>query len=437
MTTATDFSDLSPKWRERFAFFEQYGPIGSPEGQAAFKASSFRKRLRINMNGWAFFFGIVYLPMLGLWRRWLALMVATIIVIPVVLVLMTEVGSAGGWVGAAVGVFYALIASCTNYAYYLKRTTGKDSYNLFIGRSRSDVRAQPEAGLAKRRDLIVDQFSSEVQPGSGRMKRRHVIVGGGLLALVGGVGYGGWWLWRRVSSGVVIGGNIRLMRNPDGHDGVSLERQRQLALGAVLGEMNHAYLDTLTTGMPGAAWRETLSSFWDINDHHSAMATFKDLLSPRGGHRTVFKAVAQAVATNNKSALNKLTDDPDWRSRLYRYYDNVSSGRTMWSGQLGFDTDGAAFGRLDFTAWDAGRLAAITRMAFDAGYISEAEAWSTLADAERLARIAYKSWKDFGIAYAFGRAMWGGPTKDTVEVIEICRYLTQRLDSPWVLIPWS
>lgn len=269
------------------------------------------------------------------------------------------------------------------------------------------------------------------------MKRRDLIFGGPAVAIIGAGLYGGWRLWRHATSGVIVSGRIGLMRNPDGHDGISLERERQLALGAVLGEMNHVYLDTLTTGMPGAAWRETLDSYWDIHDHASAIATFDDLLSPDGGHRGIFKAVAQAIATDSRASLDKLTDNPAACNKLHEFYGNMISGRVVWSGQLDFDTDWVAFGKLDFTAWDAGRLAAIARMAFDAGYISEAEAWATLAGAERLARPVYTDWKGFGVAYAFGRAMWGGPTENTVEVIEICRYLMQRPESPWVRIPWA
>jgi hypothetical protein len=44
---------------------------------------------------------------------------------------------------------------------------------------------------------------------------------------------------------------------------------------------------------------------------------------------------------------------------------------------------------------------------------------STLAAAERLARQAHGCWKNFGVAYAFGRATWGGPTQDTAEAIDI------------------
>jgi len=128
----TKQSDLSPKWRERFAFFEQYGPLKTPAALVAFKALPYRKKVLINMNYWALFFGIIYLPMLGLWRRWLMLMAATAAIIAIEVIMMIMLNFAIGWIFLL--LFFVFVASSTNYAYFLKRTTGEDSYNLFIGR---------------------------------------------------------------------------------------------------------------------------------------------------------------------------------------------------------------------------------------------------------------------------------------------------------------
>jgi len=136
--TATDLSDLSPMWRERFAFFEQHGPLNTPEALAAFKALSYDEKLVLRMNWRALFLGIVYLPMLGLWRRWLMLMVAIAVGIGAAIVLRrVEVLDVSlPWVVWVVLLaFLSVCAASTNYAYYLKRTTGEDSYNPFIGES--------------------------------------------------------------------------------------------------------------------------------------------------------------------------------------------------------------------------------------------------------------------------------------------------------------
>ena len=133
MTEATtDLSDLSPMWRERFAFFEQHGPLKTPEGRAAFNTLSYDQKLVITMNWRAFFFGIIYLPMLGLWKRWLMLVATTVVgVAAAILIPVTVQGVSLTLV--VVVAFFAAAASSTNYAYYLKRTSGEDSYNLFVG----------------------------------------------------------------------------------------------------------------------------------------------------------------------------------------------------------------------------------------------------------------------------------------------------------------
>ncbi len=46
--------NLKPKWRERFAFFDQYGAPTSEPYKAAFRALPFGKKLLINNNFIAF-----------------------------------------------------------------------------------------------------------------------------------------------------------------------------------------------------------------------------------------------------------------------------------------------------------------------------------------------------------------------------------------------
>ncbi len=67
--TQSSTGNLKPKWQERFAFFDQHGSPSSAAYKAALKAAPFGKRLLIGMNFIAFFFGPIYLFVLGLWKR--------------------------------------------------------------------------------------------------------------------------------------------------------------------------------------------------------------------------------------------------------------------------------------------------------------------------------------------------------------------------------
>ena len=71
---AIDLSRFSPKWQFRFNFFQQHGAPKEPGFKQAWKALSFGDRLKINMNFFAFFFGPIYLLILGMWRKALSVL---------------------------------------------------------------------------------------------------------------------------------------------------------------------------------------------------------------------------------------------------------------------------------------------------------------------------------------------------------------------------
>ncbi|MBW8777503.1 MAG: DUF2628 domain-containing protein, partial [Stenotrophomonas sp.] len=103
------------------------GAPKEPGFKQAWKALSFGDRLKININFFAFFFGAIYLFILGMWRK--ALVVIGInIVLAIVTLFLPEI--------VARALFIAmnfLVASSTNYSYYLEQVKGKASWNPFEG----------------------------------------------------------------------------------------------------------------------------------------------------------------------------------------------------------------------------------------------------------------------------------------------------------------
>ncbi|CAM3261820.1 hypothetical protein BZK31_22080 [Pseudomonas floridensis] len=126
----------SAKWQERFDFFEANGAPKDPGFNAAFKAlPGFGKKMLMQMNFIAFFFGPIYLFVLGLWKKNLALLGILIginIVLNVVLALLGTDLSQGMNTGMNVAgsLMYALT---TNYSYYLKEIKGEQGWNPFKG----------------------------------------------------------------------------------------------------------------------------------------------------------------------------------------------------------------------------------------------------------------------------------------------------------------
>jgi hypothetical protein len=124
-------SKLSEKWKFRFAFFEKYGApafwVETPEQRAALKQMPFGARIKIRMNGYAFFFGIIYYAFfLKLWRQALILL-GIGLAYGIVANVFDLSGSADRGFSVVYGMFCAVRA---NVLYYLKRTKGDIGWKI-------------------------------------------------------------------------------------------------------------------------------------------------------------------------------------------------------------------------------------------------------------------------------------------------------------------
>ncbi|MBK5518195.1 MULTISPECIES: DUF2628 domain-containing protein [unclassified Pseudomonas] len=130
-----DQSKYSAKWQERFAFFDAHGAPNAPGYKPALKQLPFKRKITVNANIIAFFFGPIYLFFLGLWKKNLTL-IALIVALTFVLDLVYELidfryaNNVNFAVGFAFNLLYAL---STNYAYYLKEQKGEQGWNPFKG----------------------------------------------------------------------------------------------------------------------------------------------------------------------------------------------------------------------------------------------------------------------------------------------------------------
>jgi hypothetical protein len=123
----------SDKWQERFAFFERLESLEAADKKSAVKALPFMKAMRINFNFISFFVGFIYLFVLGMWKRNLAMIAVTfavyalIIAVAVICDIEISKGFSRG-LGIAVSAWYA---TTVNYAYYLKEVKGYNGWNPF------------------------------------------------------------------------------------------------------------------------------------------------------------------------------------------------------------------------------------------------------------------------------------------------------------------
>ena len=102
-STQIDQLAVSDTWKKRFHLIEKAGGVKLPR----FKELSFRERMSVNFNVWAFLFGPIYLLIKGMWKFALAWLGVTLLVgiLLAVIEMMFQIntGNAAG-VGVAVGL---------------------------------------------------------------------------------------------------------------------------------------------------------------------------------------------------------------------------------------------------------------------------------------------------------------------------------------------
>lgn len=131
----THHTGLSPKWQERFAFFDQYGAPTTSAHKEAFKALPANKKRLIQKNFIAFCFGPIYLFVLGLWRKNISFIVLMNVIdfaIGLAFAMADKEVPHGVNIGIGVGFAFTYM-TITNYAYYLKQVKGSKSWNPFEG----------------------------------------------------------------------------------------------------------------------------------------------------------------------------------------------------------------------------------------------------------------------------------------------------------------
>lgn len=127
--------DYSAKWQARFDFFELHGAPNAPGYKPALKQLPFKQKIKINFNIIAFFFGPIYLFVLGLWKKNITLILLMIVIYTALEIALLMIGIAyPKHLDAGLGFgFNALYGLTTNYAYYLKERKNEQGWSPFKG----------------------------------------------------------------------------------------------------------------------------------------------------------------------------------------------------------------------------------------------------------------------------------------------------------------
>lgn len=222
--------------------------------------------------------------------------------------------------------------------------------------------------------------------------------------------------------------NKKYRKNPIPQN-LSKDQFAAINIGAVNAEQTGYFCDSLSTGAGVADIKQNLSNYYDIMDRETALETLEWLFT--SGHRVYFDAIKGAVS-GRETQIDGSGLDQDDIVRLEEYASNLqeSIGTLMAYDFIKLRQPADLYQR-SVAAWDMGRLVLVTRCCFDAGYISDEEAWHYIFGARQLSQKAYRSWEDFASGYVIGRAMWSGNTMSLTGIISITQGLLADAQSPW------
>ena len=189
-------------------------------------------------------------------------------------------------------------------------------------------------------------------------------------------------------------------------------------------------VDSLSLSDPDAT-TQMLSRDWGISDRNGLLSQVYDLL--REGHREDFAALRERCqkkswAESEIARLSKTADSSmeDWESR-WRIRRFLANDRGIQD--------------LDFAAWDFFRAANLTRAGAGQGWLSEDEAWDTLALINRALQHSYSSWDEAWEAFRTTRWLWAAEGDAQTAANDLHdrnrgEFLVGK-NGLWTAIPWD
>lgn len=133
-------TELTRTWKKRFDFYEKNGLPGSKEYASAIKALPLLERVVYGGNWFAFFFGIIYFCIIGLWKKGLVLFVGVCLVNIILGVIEASTTANLEVTARMTNLIYAFYCCrVANVAFYLKTVKGIDGWNPFEGFSQKSA----------------------------------------------------------------------------------------------------------------------------------------------------------------------------------------------------------------------------------------------------------------------------------------------------------
>ena len=189
-------------------------------------------------------------------------------------------------------------------------------------------------------------------------------------------------------------------------------------------------VNTFTLTDP-TSMKQMLQRDWWLSDRNGLLTQLYSLL--KGGHREDFENLRRQCTnptwvSSTLARLDKKADEDTyaWEKR-WRIHRLLNNDRRVQS--------------VDFAAWDFIRAAMLTRIGAGLGWLTEDEAWDTLAVINHALQLSYSSWDEAWDAFRTTRWFWAaeGKAQEATNALHD-RHRGEILigkNGLWTSIPWN
>jgi len=189
-------------------------------------------------------------------------------------------------------------------------------------------------------------------------------------------------------------------------------------------------VNTFTLTDP-TSMKQMLQRDWWLSDRNGLLTQLYSLL--KGGHREDFENLRRQCTnptwvSSTLARLDKKADEDTyaWEKR-WRIHRLLNNDRRVQS--------------VDFAAWDFIRAAMLTRIGAGLGWLTEDEAWDTLAVINHALQLSYSSWDEAWDAFRTTRWFWAAEGKAQEATNDLHdRHRGEILigkNGLWTSIPWN
>lgn len=232
------------------------------------------------------------------------------------------------------------------------------------------------------------------------------------------------------------------------------EEQWLVTLSAPLSAFNGDYVNAVLTGKDNDVLREGIADVWSVNDRASFEQTARWLVGEgqRSAYAPLWKAVAAIdTATQDTPMVLRMVMDAFFPS-FFQIKARKSLDYRALAAQSGKSTQELAALMMgspswvealrkhfhvsqaevpSLVAWDAVRLASLSRWAVQLGYIERAEFAGFAGGLTRQVREAYSSWSQVSAAYIAGGLIWKYSDAREEHLLRTNRMLLSEARSPY------